>query len=769
MKSWLKNIPVRRKLSLLSALSTGGALLVAGICFAAVDQISARNALLEELMLQMKLTMSAMHPALEFEDEQLARRALSALDAVPGIDGARVTFDDGYLMAATGEFGQDAKGRTELQQSLGLTDGRRATLTAYVDFGILRGRTIQLLGILVLVKLAAMLLSSLLARSLQQMITGPIEELARVMRQVSEKRDYTIRAQPAGNDEVGDIVEVFNEMLTTIAWNEEMLEHNVEERTLELRDEIQRRKRVERDLRRAMKKSEELGNAKAEFLANMSHEIRTPLIGVIGMAELLQDTELDDSQGEYVETLVGSSGHLLTLVNDILDFTRLQADGIELERVDFDLAELSHEVVGLLYPQARDRSVEIAVGFPSTVPHQVKGDPARVRQALTNLLGNAVKFTREGSIVLRFELLRKSESLQRVRISVEDTGIGIPDEKLNDIFDQFTQADASTTRQYGGTGLGLAITQNLVRLMDGTIRVRSREGAGTTFEVELPFGIAEQPRRLPWPEHDWTGARAVIAMADGGPTDVLRGMLEELGLIVYCVGAPTEGELSQRVERLLERSSKPAVVLADAGSEPHKTLDILRQLAVDMGERTPWFTLLADAIQIARDEQLHRLAGGSVLRKPVRRSEVIRLLDAASRENEMESVGASMPRVLLAEDNLVNQRICGAMLERCGFRVDVVSDGEEAVIAVQRASDQPFDMILMDAQMPKKDGLSATREIRAAEGSGARCLIVGMLSSDRSALEDACRRAGMDEVLSKPVTLAKLEALCRRHFPLSAV
>jgi len=592
------------------------------------------------------------------------------------------------------------------------------------------------------------------------------------LKEVISSRDYTRRLPLPADSDLATVVLTLNRLLEQFDARDNVLQRGnatLEERLtqgkLELEAEIELREEIEEQLRLAREEAGGASTAKAEFLANMSHEIRTPLIGVIGMADLLQDSELDELQSQYAETLVGSANHLLTLVNDILDYSRLAADGLKLEETDFDLHELCYETATLLTPTARDRGVDLVVDYAVDVPRRAIGDPARVRQQLINLVGNAVKFTEEGSVSVIVRLESQEPQCDHISIAVRDTGIGIPREKLEIIFEQFTQADASTTRQFGGTGLGLAITRSLTQLMGGRIEVESEVGVGTTFRLHIPFGRVAQPGENLRPTDDWSGVPALVAMKPGDPADHLCALLREFGLHPEPVGAAGDAGLAARLHRD-DPSELPPLVFADAGDEPRRTIEILRGLAAQLGDESPWFVLMADLVQMGSDEQLQDLVGGSLLRKPVRRNDVARLLDlVACREERPAESGAPL-RALLAEDNVVNQRIVAAMLQRCGFEVRPVANGREALEAVRA---EHFDLVLMDSHMPEMDGLKAARAIRALAGEVGQIPIVGMLSNERASVSDNCLRAGMNELLSKPVTFAKLEALTRRHFPPVAI
>ena len=782
MLHWGAN-SLRVRLSILSLLATGCALLVAGAGLAYFDQRAELNERVEDIRGRADAFLRSQRAALDFRDELVARSALEDFARRNGVDFAELSDSELGSLTSVGQrpprqlrLPSDDELRFFdrqflLRRELELGSGRRAELLLLADLSELRERALRLALLLLAATSLALLASQLLVRRLLTWITGPIEELAAVAREISRSRDYKRRVDISGSDELSTFARFFNEMLAQIESRDEalrqandLLEERVAERTRELRQEVELRKQVEAQLTRAKDEATSAASAKSEFLANMSHEIRTPLIGVIGMAELLQDSKLDELQRQYAETLVGSAQHLLTLINDLLDYSRIAAGGMQLEETEFDLSEVLYETAQLLVPVARDKGVEIAVDYPLSMPRRVVGDPARVRQVLINLVGNAVKFTQQGSVAIAacVEGHRGAELL--LQLAVRDTGIGIPSHKLDSIFEQFTQADASTTRQYGGTGLGLAITRSLTELMGGRVTVQSAVGQGTSFELHIPFREAAAQKPVPMPDRDWSHVRALVVMPAGEPRSIVLAMLQRLGLEVSCIDREERSEFERRL-KASTTAKYPALVFADAGEEPDRTLAMLRSLSSDLGDQSPWFVLLADLVQLSADRQLQGLVGGFVLRKPLRHEDLVRLLNLVVHDGEDAGAGRAR-RALLAEDNVVNQRIVAAMLERCGFEVSVVADGQAAL---SRAKQEQFDLILMDCHMPEMDGLRATRNIRELPSEMSRALIVGMLSSDRSVVSDACLRAGMNEVLSKPITFAKLEALAQRHFSLAVV
>ena len=516
-------------------------------------------------------------------------------------------------------------------------------------------------------------------------------------------------------------------------------------------------KRAEATMQEGRDLAERSARARTEFLANMSHEIRTPLNAVLGLTELLLDSELTPEQGHSLRLVQAAGESLLTLLNDILDLSKIEAEHLALESIPFDLRYLLESTAGLLAVRVADRDIEMVVDVSSEVPHMLLGDPTRLRQVLSNLLGNALKFTERGEVVLSAAVAGGEAARPLIRFAVRDTGVGIPLDKQQAIFEQFTQADASMTRKYGGTGLGLSIARKLVALMGGELALRSEVGRGSEFFFSIALA-ADQERPAPAAGAALLAGHRVLVVDDNATNRrIVREMLRPAGVLVEEAASAAAG--LDGLRQALREGRPYSLALIDAQMPGQDGFGLAAAVRADPALTAAVRLMMLTSAGQRGDVQRCREVGiEAYLMKPISRGDLLtamaRLFSAGPEAPLAEVVtrhtlaeGRPHLRILLAEDNAVNQMVAAAMLRKRGHIVTLVNNGREAVDAV--AGGGRFDVILMDIQMPELDGFAATREIRALPGGGA-LPIIALTAHALTGERERCLAQGMTGYVPKP-------------------
>ncbi len=579
---------------------------------------------------------------------------------------------------------------------------------------------------------AMVLLMLVATRFLHVQIVSPIKELTALMQRMLRTGNLKVVAQTDRTDEIGTLAGRFNEL------------------TRELRS-------AQVELEGARDEAVELANSKSEFLARMSHEIRTPMNGVIGMTELLKNTQLSDRQVRCVKTIGESGNTLLTLINDILDFSKIEAGKLNLENKPVDLRELVEETAAGFTESASHKGVELITAMPIESPSRVITDPTRLRQVLVNLLGNALKFTAEGEVRLSL-MTSEKDGVVQAAFEITDTGIGIQHDKQRDIFEAFTQEDGSTTRVYGGSGLGLAISRQIVSLLGGELELDSEPGVGSCFHFTLRFDFADDGvEPSTWPQRILDGKRVLVADPSRGWCDIFDDALYYWGAEVV-----TTHKASKAI-RLLETDKFDIAIVDACLDRPDGDL-----LLPSVAELAPGTTIISTSVlaKMPKPSRLEKWNVEAHITKPLRLGELQRVLSSAMEGIEQQpeqdqltgKAGLLGGRVLLAEDNRVNQMVAISMLKLLGLEVVLAENGEEAL---ERCITDDFDLVLMDCQMPVMDGFEATAEIRAWEAKtlAKRIPIVALTANALKGDRERCLDAGMDEYLTKPFKTEELQAI----------
>ena len=784
------DLPITQKLMLIMLLTSVTAVLAASIFFAASEAVNYQRSTVTQVATLGDVIGTTSTAAITFEDEELASQALASLGADDVVIKAHMYMADGRLLA---EFSSDSPAAaavssddpriqglvqqaltsgeaTERWEGLDYLDAVRPIVFDGELIGLLHLRaslselvaTMKRIAVMAAATvLLAIGVAYVLSFRLQAVVSRPILRLSELMKRVKDQRDYSLRAEPSGRDEIGALMGGFNEMLEQIST-----------RDIKLEEANGRLKRAVKETLKAKESAESASSAKSDFLARMSHEIRTPMNGVLGMTELLLASDIQGNDRKFAETIQQSGEALLAVINDILDFSKIEAGKLVLDKSDFDLVDAVEGIVDLLYNRAQAQGVELIGAISPDIDTMVHGDSVRLRQVLMNLVGNAIKFTHDGEIVVQLTRHESGTGEPVFHFAVRDTGIGISEEDLAPIFDSFAQADVSTTREYGGTGLGLAICRQLVELMGGEIGVDSRVGEGSTFWFTVPLVPVVSGSRNSEDFDPFDDIRVLVVDDNATNRELLYQQLSawQVEVTLACDAA----EALHFCEQAAEENAMYDLVLLDFCMPGKNGLQLAAEIFAHPDFGQPRMMMLSSSG--ADHEAAHHPNSGIdlYLAKPVRRRMLHQSLGRVLQAEKLEITGAVAIApavsqdlllegltVLIVEDIPINMQVARHMVSSFGCDIIEATNGQEALDAIE--AHRP-DLVLMDCQMPVMDGYTAARTQRERElgNGGDRALIIALTANALAEDRQKCIDAGMDDFVSKPFSKKTLlDAIAR--------